>query len=60
MEKNNLFIGLGGAGKSTFSKIMLKTAEELQEPKFVIIESSDIKNIKLDSENKHMEDTTNE
>lgn len=57
MEKNNLFIVLGGVGKSTFSKIMLKTAEEPQKPKFVIIKSSDIKNI---NENKHMEEKTNE
>lgn len=56
MEKNNLFIGLGGVGKSTLSKIMLKTAEKPQEPKFVFIESSDINNI----ENKHMEEKTNE
>lgn len=60
MEKSNLFIGLGGVGKSTFNKILLKTAEEPQVPKFVIVESSDMKNIELDSENKHMEEKTNE
>lgn len=60
MEKNNLFIGLGGVGKTTLRKILLQSVEEPQEPKFVIIESSDIKNIEPDSENKHMEEKTNE
>ena len=55
MEKNNLFIGLGGVGKTTLRKILLQSEEEPQEPKFVIIESSDIKNIEPDSENKHMD-----
>ena len=60
MEKNNLFIGLGGVGKSTLSKILLHSVEEPQEPKFVIIDCSDIKDNERDSENIRMEAKTNE
>lgn len=57
MKENRLFIGLGGAGKTTFNKIMVKPEEE---PKFVIIDCYNIKDIELDSENIHMEEKTNE
>lgn len=60
MEKNNLFIGLGGVGKTTLRKILLQSVEEPQEPKFVIIDCSDSKDNELDSENIHMEEKTNE
>lgn len=60
MKENRLFIGLGGAGKTTFNKIMVKPEEEPKEPKFVIIDCSNIKDIELDSENIHMEEKTNE
>lgn len=60
MEKNNLFIGLGGVGKTTFSKNMLQSTEEPQEPKFVIIDCFNSKDNELDSENIHMEEKTNE
>lgn len=60
MDKNSLFIGLGGAGKTTVNKIMLQPIDEPQEPKFVIIDCSDIKDIEFDSENIHMEEKTNE
>ena len=57
MDKNSLFIGLGGAGKTTVNKIMQQPVDK---PKFVIIDCSDIKDIELDSENIHMEEKTNE
>lgn len=55
MKKNNLFIRLGGVGKTTFNKIMVQPADESEEPEFVIIDYFDIKDIELDSKNIHME-----
>lgn len=60
MDKDSLFIGLGGAGKTIVNKVMLQLVDEPQEPKFVIIDCSDIKDIELDSENIHMEEKANE
>ena len=60
MEKNSLLIGLGGVGKSIFNRIMLRTADELQEPEFVSIDCSDIKDIEQNCKNMHMEEKTNE
>ena len=60
MDKNSLFIGLGGAGKTTVNKIMPQPVDKPKGPKFVIIDCSDIKDIELDSENIYMEEKTNE
>ncbi len=60
MNENSLYIGLGGAGKTTFNKIMLDAMSEPQKPECLIIGSSDIKDTVSDSYNIHTEDKTNE
>lgn len=60
MNKNSLFIGLGGAGKTTFNKMMLDVVSEPQKPECLIVDCSDIKDTVFDYCNIHTEEKTNE
>lgn len=45
MDKNKLFIGLGGIGTNQLKKSILYTLNDTHRPEFLIVDCSDIKDI---------------
>ncbi len=60
MEKKNLFIGLGGSGKSTFKKMILYAVNNPKKPEFIVVDCSDYKKDTFNSNNIPMEENINE
>ena len=45
MDKNKLFIGLGGVGTNQLQKSILCTLNDTHRPEFLIVDCSDIEDI---------------
>lgn len=60
MKKKNLLVGLGGAGKSAFNKMILDYVINPKKPEFIVVDCSEHKNDTLNSNNIPMEENTNE
>lgn len=60
MDDNKLFVGLGGAGKTIFKKMMPHAIYEPEKPVCIVVDCSDIKDNVVDSYDKCMEEKINE
>lgn len=60
MGKKNLLVGLGGAGKSAFNKMILDYVINLKKLELIVVDCPDCKKDTLNSNNIPMEENTNE